>query len=984
VQAGAYRIDATDLHEPAWLCTGPKTMYYSKPMDGHISRMHDIVSFGPFRLFAVERQLKKGDEPLQLGGRALDALIALVDRVGEVVSQKELIARVWPGVTVEEANLRVHIASLRKALGDGREGARYIVTVPGRGYSFVAPVTAAAPQSSPPREAAVSDPLQRLPPRLTRMIGRDDTIRALSAQLMTYRFVSIVGAGGVGKTTVAISVAHALLDGFNGAVFFVDLAALTDPKLLPTTVASALGFMMQSKDLLRSLPAFIGERKILLVLDNCEHVIDSAAALAERVVGETPQTHVLTTSREALRVEGEHIHLLYALDCPPEDEERGMTAAAALKYPAVQLFMERAAASGHDAVLSDIDAPIVATICRRLDGIALAIELAASHAGSLGIRGIAELLDNRFSLLRRGRRTALPRHQTLNSMLDWSYNLLSQHEKAVLGRLSVFLGDFTLEAACFLASDSATAERVVTEAIASLLAKSLISTSALHGSIYYRLLETTRTFAQAKLSERREANSIARRHANFFSEFLQHDQLVQSRFGEHDLSGYTLHIGNVRAALQWAFSDGGDVSVGVELATWAAPLFIGLSLLEECDRWSERALAYLDDDARGTTQEMILQEALALSSLYTTGKSVQVRAAIERALALEETFGDSRHRLQLLFCLWRLLVRLADFRGALAVAQQSATFAEAAKDPAGLLIVDFMLGTSYHYIGDQAAAQFYGERGIARAAEPGTLIPDFFGFDQRNYAPISLARALWLRGSPDQARRIAKSTINESLSRVNPLSICIPLTYCSPIFLWSGDFRTANDYVERLIEYAGRHSLEPYRAAGLGLKGAVAIARDELGTGLDLLRSALEILTTLKLNLLFTVYMGALAEGLHKSGQLEEALLTINQAVGRATDCGSTFDMAELLRIKAQVLASMPQHGPGSAMNCLTEALAIAKAQSALALELRSTIDLARLLAKGGQRDQARHDLALVYGRFTEGFETADLRAARQLMAELA
>jgi predicted ATPase len=944
--------------------------------------MHGVVSFGPFRLLATERQLKKGHETLQLGGRAFDTLIALVERAGEIVTQGELIARVWPDVTVEEANLRVHIANLRKALGDGREGARYIVTVPGRGYCFVAPITAAAPQTSPLREATVSDRLQRLPPRLTRMIGRDDTIRALSTQLMTYRFVSIVGAGGVGKTTVAISVAHALLDGFNGAVFFVDLGALTDPKLLPTTVASALGFMMQTQDPLRSLPAFIGERKILLVLDNCEHVIDSAATLAERIVSETPQTHVLTTSREALRVEGEHIHLLYALDCPPE--EGGMTAAAALKYPAVQLFMERAAASGHDAVLSDSDAPIVATICRRLDGIALAIELAASHAGSLGIRGIAELLANRFTLLWRGRRTALPRHQTLNAMLDWSYNLLPQHEKAVLDRLSVFLGDFTLEAACSVASDSVTAEKVVTEAIASLLAKSLISTAALHGSIYYRLLETTRTFAQAKLAERHEANSIARRHAKFFSEFLQHDQLVQSRFGEHDLSGYAMHIGNVRAALQWAFSDGGNVSVGVELATWAAPLFIGLSLLEECDRWSERALACLDGSARGTRQEMILQEALALSSLYTTGKSNQVRGAIERALALEETFGDSRHRLQLLFCLWRLLMRLADFRGALAVAQQSATFAEAAKDPAGQLIVDFTLGTSYHYIGDQAAAQFYSERGIARAAEPGTPIPNFFGFDQRNYAPISLARALWLRGSPDQARRIAKSAINESLSRVNPLSICIPLTYCSPIFLWSGDFRTADDYVEQLIEYAGRHSLEPYRAAGLGLKGAVAIARDELGSGIDLLRSALEILTTLKLNLLLTVYMGVLAEGLRKSGQLDEALLTINQAIGRATDCGSTFDMAELLRIKAQVLAAMPEHGRDSAMNCLTEALAIAKAQSALALELRSTIDLARLLAQGGQRDRARHDLALAYGRFTEGFETVDLRAARQLMAELA
>ena len=370
--------------------------------------------------------------------------------------------------------------------------------------------------------------------------------------------------------------------------------------------------------------------------------------------------------------------------------------------------------------------------------------------------------------------------------------------------------------------------------------------------------------------------------------------------------------------------------------------------------------------------------------MYTTGNSDQVRAAIERALALEEAFGDRRHHLELSFGLYRLHMRLGDFRSALAVVRQSATLAETANDPAGLLISDFMLGTCYHFTDDQAAAQFYCERAMARAAEPGTSIPNFFGYDHRIYAPISLARALWLRGFADQARSIAKTAVDEAVSGVRPLSICVSLTYGSPVFLWSGDLHATDDYVERLIEYAGRHSLEPYRVAGLGLKGAVAIARDELETGIELLRGALETLTTLKLNLLLTDFMGALADGLRKRGQLEEAILTINQAIGRATDRGSTFDMAELLRIKAQILAAMPQYGRDSAISCLTEALAVAKAQSALALELRSTITQARLLAEGGQRDQARHDLALVYGRFTEGFETADLRIARQLMKDLA
>jgi predicted ATPase/DNA-binding winged helix-turn-helix (wHTH) protein len=459
-----------------------------------------LASFGPFRLFAAERQLKKGDEAVPLGSRALDTLIALVERAGEVVTQRELISRVWPNVTVEEANLRVNVASLRKALGDGRAGARYIVTVPGRGYSFVAPVTLSRPQSSRSKEGAVSDRPQGLPSQLARMIGRADIIRALSAQLMIWRFVSIVGPGGIGKTTVAISVAHALLDGFNGAVFFVDLAALTDAKLVPTTVARALGLMVQAQDPLRSLPAFIGDKKILLVLDNCEHVIDSAAALAERVVGEAPQAHVLTTSREALRVEGEHVHLLYALDCPPDD--LSLTAAEAFAYPAVQLFMERAAASGHGGALNDIDVSVVATVCRRLDGIPLAIELAASRAGSLGIRGVGNLLDNRFDLLWHGRRTARPRHQTMNAMLDWSYNLLSQDEKTVLGRLSIFVGDFTLEGARFVTSDAEIDHAAATEAISTLLAKSLISKTESQRSTFYRLLEATRAFAEAKLAER--------------------------------------------------------------------------------------------------------------------------------------------------------------------------------------------------------------------------------------------------------------------------------------------------------------------------------------------------------------------------------------------------------------------------------------------------------------------------------------------------
>ncbi|MHB8268068.1 ATP-binding protein [Bradyrhizobium sp.] len=949
-------------------------------MKGHrIYQPGDVLFFGPFSLSLPERLLKKADDLVPLGGRALDILIALVQRAGEVVTHKELIERVWRNVNTEEANLRAHIYGLRKALGDGREGARYISSVSGQGYCFVAPIKRSPIEKRAASITTDSGGYKKLPPRLSRMVGREDTVRTLSAELMLRRFVSIVGPGGIGKTTVAVSVAHKLLSDFHGAVFFVDLGVLTNPKLVPTAVASTLGFMAQAHDPLGSVIAFLLEKKVLLVLDNCEHVIESAAELAERVVSEAPQAHILATSREALRVEGERVQLLYSLDCPPEDAE--LTAAEVLRYPAAQLFMERTAAGGHSAALSDVEAPIVAAICRRLDGIALAIELAASHAGSLGIRGIAKLLDNRFSLFWHGRRTALPRHQTLNAMLDWSYNLLPEHERIILRKLSVFVGDFSREAACYVASEPDTDETSSTEALESLFAKSLVSTTTMYGPTYYRLLDTTRAYAAAKRAERRETNRIARRHADYFIKFLQNDVHLQSRFDVRDLSEYSSNIGNVRAALEWAFSDDGDVAVGVELATCAAPLFVGLSLLEECDRWCGTALACLEDAGRGTRREMILQEALAFSAMFTSGNSDRVRAALERALALEEAFGDRRHQIRLFYGLFHLLMRLGDFRDALQIAHQTLAFAESVREPAGLFVADFMLSTCHHFLGDQAAAQFYGERGVARAAEPGMVAPSF-GFDYRVYAAIGLARILWLRGFSDQACRMAKAAIEEAASR-DPLTVCVALSAGTPVLIWSGDFGTAGDHVDRLIEYSERHLIEPYRAAGLGLKGMLAIARDDAEAGLDLLRTAMAFLSAKKMNHYLTLFAGVLADGLRMIGQVEEGLITVNGAISRSRNSGSTYDLPELLRIKAQILAAMPRYGTAPAISCVTEAIEVARTQSALALELKSTMTLARLLSEGGQRDRARRELGLVYDRFTEGFQTEDLRLARAFLGKL-
>jgi predicted ATPase/DNA-binding winged helix-turn-helix (wHTH) protein len=470
----------------------------------------ESVWFGPFRLVPVERLLEREGIPVMVGSRALDILIFLVTHAGKVVSQRDLISHVWP--RADGSGLRGHIMGLRKALGDGKDGARYVTSVAGRGYCFVAPIRRQRNQQPiSALKAPSSDRAQQLPTPLMRMMGRDETVRTISTQLINQRFVTIVGPGGIGKTTVAISVGHTLVSAFDGAVTFVELESLRDPGLVATALASTLGLMVHTQDTLASLLAFLRDRRLLLVLDNCEHVIDAGATLAEQLFSQAPQVHILATSREALRVEGEKVHRLSPLECPAAYASLSATEVQA--FPAVQLFMDRAAASGGSAELSEADAPIVAAICKKLDGIALAIELAAGLVGAFGISGTAELLDSKFRLLhQQGRRTAPPRQRTLNALLDWSYNLLPVCERRVLRRLGFFVGAFTLDAAQSVAAEEGARESEVIDAIHSLVAKSLISIATDEGQIFYRLLETTRAYVFEKLTDSGEMEMVGKRY----------------------------------------------------------------------------------------------------------------------------------------------------------------------------------------------------------------------------------------------------------------------------------------------------------------------------------------------------------------------------------------------------------------------------------------------------------------------------------------
>ena len=594
-----------------------------------------------FNLVASERLLTKDGAPVELGARALDILIVLISTPNEVVSKKDLMSRVWPDVTVEEGSLRFHMASLRKALGDGKDGARYITTIAGRGYCFVAPVS----QASSPRDAApaaaANFPHANLPGRLNRMVGRDDDVLKLSAQLTASRFVTIVGAGGVGKTTVAVAVGHHLIEAFTGAALFVDLGMLSDPNLVTTAVASMLGLSVQSDDVRPSLMAYLRDKRILLILDTCEHLVEAVAALAASIMEAAPQVHILATSREALRIEGEHVYRLDALACPPDAP--GLTAAAVQQFPATQLFVERAVASGARLDISDAEAPIVASICRKLDGVALAIELAARRVESYGLQQTAALLDQRLTLLWPGSRTAPPRQKTLQATLDWSYELLSELERVVLRRLAVFVGHFTLDAALEVVTSATLDRSTVFGAIDSLVAKSMVATRPIGAMMRYRLLDTTRAYALEIRIDDAELTDLAVRHATYYRRWLEQTGTEWATLSTGtERAPHFAALNNVRAALEWCFGENGDVGIGVGLAAAAAPVFLAMSLLPECHRWSERAILALDDASRGGTEEMHLQAGLGISSMHLHGESDAARMALSRSLAIAEERGDAR------------------------------------------------------------------------------------------------------------------------------------------------------------------------------------------------------------------------------------------------------------------------------------------------------------------------------------------------------
>lgn len=453
------------------------------------------VRFGPFRFSPLHHALFQEERPVRLGSRAIDILTVLVSRAGDVIGEEELIAAAWPDTFVDDTNLRVQMAALRKVLGDGRAACRYISTVAGRGYRFVAPVSVApavASENRPPRSVEFAE----LPAPVTPVFGRAEAILALGEELSRRRLVSVIGPAGIGKSTVALAAAREAAAAFGGDVRFVDLTVAVDPE-------SAVRDAVSVPDAGSALASATGgaqfaDQRLLLVLDNCEHAVDMLAPLVETLLRAMRGVSILATSREPLRADGERTHRLAPLTVPPP--ALLLSAQDAMRFPSVQLFVEHATASQDGFQLSDRDAPDVADICRRLDGLPLAIELAAGRVHALGVANLRAMLHERFRLLGGGRRTASPRHRTLTAALDWSYDVLPEVERAALCRLGGVPGSFDLDTAMAILGPIGNDARDATTTLAGLVSKSLVMADSDGRKRTYRLLETTRAYLREKLA----------------------------------------------------------------------------------------------------------------------------------------------------------------------------------------------------------------------------------------------------------------------------------------------------------------------------------------------------------------------------------------------------------------------------------------------------------------------------------------------------
>jgi non-specific serine/threonine protein kinase len=659
--------------------------------------------FGRFELQPDERRLLVAGTPVRLGRHAFDLLTVLVERSGHLVTKGHLLERVWPKLVVEENTLQAHVSTLRKILG-----AEAIATISGQGYRFTPEVTKVdATETSPS-----APPIHNLPQQLTSFVGRENEIAEVKHLLGATRLLTLTGTGGCGKTRLAMQVAADRAEAYPDGLWLVEFAAVADPGLVPQTVGNVLGIKEQpGKDLTQTMTEYLAPRHLLLVLDNAEHVLGACAQLADALLRGCARLVIVITSRERLGIAGELTFRVPSLSVP--DPKRDATPEQVLPYESARLFVERARLQRPHFTVTAENAPALASICHRLDGIPLAIELAAPRVRSMSVEEVSRRLDQRFGLLTGGSRTALPRHRTLRSLIDWSYDLLSDAEKAALRRVSVFAGGWTLEAAEHVCIGEGVDARDVLDLLTSLVDKSLLVADERDGATRYGLLETVRHYSLDQLRESGEEAHTRRRHLGYFVTMVETAEAPMKGAEQPMwLSRLDTEHDNVRAALTWACGVDGDVVSGLRLAGAFFPFWLLRSFLADGRKRIGELLAAAP---RGPAADAARAKALNAAGVLALRLDdyLEARARFGESLEIRRERGDRRGIAVVLHNIGIVDLERSEYASARASLEQSLAIVRELDDRWAVANTLSNLAKIARDQGDQAAARSLYEESLA-------------------------------------------------------------------------------------------------------------------------------------------------------------------------------------------------------------------------------------------------------------------------------
>lgn len=927
----------------------------------------NLIRFGPFALDVANRVLCRNGSPVRVREREIAILIYLASREGTFVPRDELISAIWAGSTVTDANVRVQMAALRRLLRMSGQGA-FVDFAPGRGYRFLARPAddqSAVPPPDAPAEKLNSRPIasrtHNLPIRIKPLFGRVDDVSRLITHLPHHRLVTIVGPGGIGKTTLALAGAEALVDAYEDGVRLVDMAGLSDPRLISATVAMAVSTSLISTDPVDDLVKFLRDKQMLILIDNCEHMIEEIASIVEVIMTRTRDVRFLTTSREPLRAESEWLFRLGPLDVPPPNGD--LSASESQTYAAVKLFVERVRLSDNEFGLSDADALAVADLCRRLDGNPLAVELAAARVGLFGVQGLSEQLADNFSTLTQGRRTALLRHQTLRATLDWSYDLLAQRERNLLARLAIFRGSFTLSTA--QAISGLRADEVV-DGLAELTSKSLLNVDATCHPAQYRMLFLTRDYALEKLKSGGEFDLVARRHA------LAYLSLLQSAGSEVSTGVSDAWIDDIRSALTWTLGETGDFEVGMELVTASFGTALRIASLHERGMLLDLAAARMEAlGQRFPVFEMrMLIERISVLQ-FSENKEAEMTIIADKAMTLaaeiQRDLGDITPLLE------TLITQVSIYFGeanAPAMQRHIQTIRALPLTPeqraATIIILERMEFQAEYYAGNLSAARKLIEKVLSY---PTPLlrtrhftIADFIS--PSITGRIFLSRIYWAQGFPDRASQTSAEVLELALS-LNAMVQCYVLAISAiPIAIWRGNRAYAKELVRQLKLTSTASSLEywqswvPYYQIILNFDPGEFLppeARDQVSA------SAVNAL---------------------QLDHLPTFSLCLPDASIRRLEAGySTWQAPEVWRRRGDQF--FREGRLQEAQVFLKRALEIAKAQSAFSWELRAATSLAHLWQAEEKQFEAHGLLSDTLDRVTEGFTDSDVQLGHRLLEGL-